>query len=248
MRIEITFRGKEKTIALPFRYPELVQGMIYRHLPAHHAEKLHNQGFLHGKRRFKLFTFSRILGETIRKPPLEKHQLIFRSPIRLLIASPIEWLLPEFAEALLRSERILLGSQSLWVEKISVYQPVEIQPPLRLKMLSPVTIYSTVQTATGKKKTYYYSPREAEFSELLTENARKKLALLYRTESRASFTLTPVSRPREHPIIYKGTLVKAYSGIFEATGDAELLRVTYECGLGSKNSQGFGMWEVLPNP
>ncbi len=247
MRIEITLRSSDPKgkIVLPFRYPELVQALVYRHLTPRHAEKLHNDGFIHGKRRFKLFTFSRLRGPRERT---EKHGngfLIFKERMYLQISSPVDWLLPEIAESLIKSGNIVLGKNHLSVESIKVFQPVILEPPFTLRMLSPVTMYSTLKKADGKKKTYYYNPREEEFSILLSRNAQKKYELVYKTQRDGYFTLIPLRPPRLHPVNYKGTIIHAYSGIFKAEGDPELLQVTYECGLGAKNSQGFGMWELV---
>ena len=43
--------------------------------------------------------------------------------------------------------------------------------------------------------------------------------------------------------MFKNTVVKAWSGIYERTGPPDLLRLAFDCGLGAKNSQGFGMIE-----
>jgi CRISPR-associated endoribonuclease Cas6 len=32
--------------------------------------------------------------------------------------------------------------------------------------------------------------------------------------------------------------------VFELSGDPALIAITYEAGLGNKNSEGFGMWEI----
>jgi len=34
-------------------------------------------------------------------------------------------------------------------------------------------------------------------------------------------------------------------GIYELKGNPELIRIGYEAGIGSKNCQGFGMFEVM---
>ena len=245
MRITIELTSDQNRICLPFRYPEFVQAMIYRSLTPQHAEKLHNEGFLHGKRPFKLFTFSRILGKRVKGKNVPAGMICFSPPVKLHIASPVSWLLPEMADHLLRVGEISLGSEKLLVKSIMVCQRPAFQPPLRIRMLSPVTIYSTLTTSDGRKKTYFYHPTEKEFSALLSENARKKHQLLYHTSRDGAFQLVPISRPRENPVIFKGTFIRAWSGVFEMDGDVELIQVTYDCGLGAKNSQGFGMWEVV---
>ena len=47
-----------------------------------------------------------------------------------------------------------------------------------------------------------------------------------------------------HPIIYKGSYIKAYSGIYELYGSDELKQFAYDVGFGERNCQGFGMFEI----
>ncbi|MFN7181678.1 MAG: CRISPR-associated endoribonuclease Cas6 [Planctomycetota bacterium] len=44
-----------------------------------------------------------------------------------------------------------------------------------VKMLSPITIYSTLTKRDGSKKTYYYNPFENEFGQLIRDSGVKKI-------------------------------------------------------------------------
>ena len=44
---------------------------------------------------------------------------------------------------------------------------------------------------------------------------------------------------------YRETVIKGWMGRFVLKGNRKLLKLGYECGIGSKNSQGFGMVEVV---
>lgn len=116
-----------------------------------------------------------------------------------------------------------------------------------IRMLSPVTMYSTLKTPTGRKKTYYFSPFESEFSELLEGNLKKKYEALYRSEPNGlSFSIEPigVSKRDEKIIDYKGTVIKSWMGRYRLSGSLELMKLAYDTGLGAKNSQGFGCFEI----
>lgn len=65
--------------------------------------------------------------------------------------------------------------------RVKVFPEPPIQDDVTIRMLSPVTIYSTLFSANGKKKTYYYSPFEKEFSQLIRANILKKYEALYGT-------------------------------------------------------------------
>ena len=43
---------------------------------------------------------------------------------------------------------------------------------------------------------------------------------------------------------YRGTIIKGWMGRFVLNGNKKLLKLGYDCGIGAKNSQGFGMVEV----
>ena len=113
-------------------------------------------------------------------------------------------------------------------------------------MLSPVTIYSTLQSPTGKK-TYYYNPREKEFSILIRDNLLKKYQAYYkRSPDNDEFSIEPlrVSKKDEKIVSYKGFIIKGWMGLYRLNGSPELLKLAYDAGIGGKNSQGFGCFGI----
>ncbi|MFY9273013.1 MAG: CRISPR-associated endoribonuclease Cas6, partial [Thermacetogeniaceae bacterium] len=46
-------------------------------------------------------------------------------------------------------------------------------------------------------------------------------------------------------IYYRDFVIKGWLGIYEIEGDPRLLKLAYSAGLGAKNSQGFGMIDVI---
>ena len=64
-----------------------------------------------------------------------------------------------------------------------------------------------------------------------------------------NITITPVRlTPADKYItIYKNTIIEAYRGIYVLSGRPEFLDFLYNVGLGSKNSQGFGLFDVINN-
>jgi CRISPR-associated endoribonuclease Cas6 len=111
--------------------------------------------------------------------------------------------------------------------------------------LSPITVYSTLYTAEGRKKTYYFSPYEQEFSQLVSINLARKYRAYKGEDVQDNVSITPIGRPRERIVLFKGTVIKAWTGRFIVKGDERLIEIAYEAGIGSKNSAGFGMVEVV---
>ncbi len=244
MRVTLELGYKNGKLSLPVHYNYLVQGFLYRNITEELGDFLHDEGFVYGKRRFKMFTFSRLRGEY----ELRGDRIEFRlpPPVRLTISSPYGRFIEEFANMLLRREELELGGHRIYVGSIRVHPEPEIGAEMKVKTLSPVVVYSTLQTKEGKKKTYYYSPYEAEFADLVDNNLRKKYEAFFGKAVRArKLKMEVAGRAGEKIVKYRGTVIKGWMGRFVLKGDKRLLKLGYESGIGSKNSQGFGMVEVV---
>lgn len=223
--------------------------MIYHNLDRSLAGQIHEQGTPLGRRSFKFFTFSRITGNFHR----DGERIFFNGPVKLHIGSVHQEILQSLVEHLLRNPSIHLGAQDFEIHSIEVESLPEIQRPVRVRTLSPVTVYSTLSTAEGRKKTYYYSPQEQDWEEKLLDNLRRKAQALGWPESQltnldnGNAHIRPVrASNRDLKILkYHDTVIKAWSGIYEVDLPEPFFLLAYDSGLGSKNPQGFGMVEVL---
>jgi CRISPR-associated endoribonuclease Cas6 len=243
MRIKINLEPIGERLTLPSHYNYILQAFIYRNLSKTLAEKVHSQGFAFEKRQFRLFTFSRLLGSFQRN----QDTIFYQNTISLWVASPLTEILESFASHLARKGKIKLGTSYCRITGIEVPFKEEYDNSVTVKMLSPVTAYSTLLTLDKKRKTYYYSPFEEDFKRICHQNLLKKYQILNNKalDSNINFSIIPerVSKRNEHIIMYKGTVIKAWSGIYRLEGSPELIKVAFDCGLGAKNSQGFGMIE-----
>jgi CRISPR-associated endoribonuclease Cas6 len=245
MRISISF-VTENGLILPLSYNYAVQSLILRHIDEKLGQFLHDKGYMLGKRSFKMFTFSRILGKV--KFLLSQKQFKIGSPFKIVISSPIKEFIQSLAENLVKTDGVTLAGTRVYLESINVYLMPKLNEETFIEMLSPVTVYSTLKTPEGKKKTYYYTPFEADFSRLICENLRKKYKALYGKDANSlAITIEPVKVSKKSLVIvnYKGTVIKGWLGRYKITGSPELIALAYDAGLGSKNSQGFGCFEVI---
>jgi len=250
MRLNITFTFLKEEIIFPLNYNYGLQSFIYDHISEKLATFLHNKGYLVGKRRFKLFTFSRLLGKFRIDFPQEK--IIFTGPFHFYVSSPIDDFIQQFAEDLIKAGEVKLFKEPFAIASIEVNPVPTIRSPLIIKMLSPLTIYSTFFSPQGKKKTYYYSPFEKEFSNLIKENLIKKYRALYKAiPSNDDFTITRIKVTKNSEKIIKYTpkkesytVIKGWMGLYKLQGNSKLIHLGYEAGLGSKNPQGFGMFDI----
>ena len=243
MRLKIVLHSQNKPIKLPQHYNSVIQGFIYRNLDRALANRLHNQGYKYEKRSFKLFTFSRISGKFTK----EENTLFFKGGITFYISSPITDILESFALHLVKKKYTILNRQRVMLQSIEVLYPMEPEEENIIKTLSPITVYSTLLKRDGKKKTYYYNPFEEEFSKLIRQNLLKKYQIIHGEKKDLPFSIEAekVNKKNEHIVYFKETIIKAWSGIYRIKGAKELIKIGYEAGLGAKNSQGFGMIEII---
>ncbi|MFW6129578.1 MAG: CRISPR-associated endoribonuclease Cas6 [Atribacterota bacterium] len=244
----MTLEKRDSLITLPISYNYYVQSMIYHNISDKLADELHKKGFPFEKRKFRMFVFSRIQGRY--KTNKNDKKIIFESPISIIFSTPYNVLTQSLAEKIMKEGDIRIGGNELFINSIQVYKNKMFDSTLKIKILSPVTVYSTLYKNNDEgKKTYYYNPYEEEFNELIHDNIIKKYIAFYEKEPEdKNFNIEPfkVSQRRNHVVsFYKGTVIKGWTGIYQLTGSPELIDFSYDAGLGSKNSQGFGMWEVV---
>jgi len=274
MRIKISYESKEKGLLLPLHYNYYLESLIYHTFSKEVATILHDEGFAFDKRRFRLFTFSRILNKgkkvtdrqfkALKKELNIKNYLAFRSRrkttvdealyfnngISFYFSSVKDFIIEDMGNRAISLPNSSLLDQDIFIKSIEVLTPPKFENKMNIKMLSPLTMYSTVKTSDGNNKTYYYSPYEKEFSGLITKNAKKKYKTAYNKEIEGNLQLTPLhfEERRNRAVIYfKNTRIDGWTGVFKLEGNPELIKITYDTGLGGKNPEGFGMWEPFEN-
>ena len=249
MRLVLTFEPVEGVLPLPIHYNHLVQGMIYRSLDRALRNWLHQEGFVFHKRHFKLFTFSRLMAKR-RTLNRETRSIVFEGPVRFKVGSVEPKILESLAIYLVKNREVRLNGTRCQFQAVEVEMPVHVEGPVIVKTLSPITVYRTLYTADGRKKTYYFNPWEDEFEELVLDNLRRK-AKAY--AERTGEKIPPLEggsiksfKVRKEVIIkFKGTVIKGWDGLFEVHLPDPYFQLAYHAGLGAKNSQGFGMVEVV---
>ncbi len=230
----------ENIIRLPKNYNSLLQAFFYRNMDPILSRFLHDIGFVYGKRRFKMFTFSKIIGKMVKK---SKTTVSFLPPITIYFASPLADIISSSAKTFLKKENLTLGRNRLFLDSIEVITP-DVSEEITVRCLSPITVYRT-PINSEIKKFIYFNPWQEEFYELIRNNLVKKYELIYTKIPREELKIEPVklSQTYRKKIVYKGTLIEAWEGYFKLSGSSDILRLALEAGLGAKNPQGFGMVE-----
>lgn len=229
---------------MPLHYNALVQGLVYHLLGEETGRQVHDEGFSAGKRRYRMFTFSRLRGRYVLQRA--EGQIQFPDGVTLLVSSPYRDFCEDVAQVVVRQDRVRLGTQWLRVHTVSLTSPAVPGSEAVFRTLSPVTVYSTVSRPDGTRFTYYFEPGSREFARLLSQNLLRKFeaftGMPYRGEG---VEFQWVGRSDLSVVRYRGGIIKGYMGCLRGRGDLALLQLGLEAGLGAKNAQGFGMVEVV---
>lgn len=242
--LELSFDG---ILGLPLDYNIFVQSFIYSNIDANLASYLHDHGFVYGKSVFKLFAFSRIIG----KYELNKTQktITFQSPIHIYFTTPLDYFANSLVNTMLHNNDLHLARKqveiaALYADKNQVALPSD-QVRAQVKPGSIVTAYKTVLLPDGKRRTEYRFPRDEDYDDLMMNNLLKKAGALGLHVPNPKLAITTRRPPKMRIVFYKGFSIKGHEEMMTITGSRELINIALAAGLGSKNSQGFGMLELL---
>ena len=240
----------ESHITIKQSYNNVLQALVYQFLDRLDAVWLHDNGFENNSRKFKLFTFSGIR-ERGRVNSREK-TFAFSNKISFYLSSPVDWILTQFASNIIKARDLNFGNNRVSVESIAVMKKKTINGgSIMIRALTPIEVHSTFIKPDGRKLTYYYNPFEDGFAKLVNENLKKKWKAFYKKEMPGDISIKPLfTGSRNERIRYfeagsRKTLIKGWVGRYELSGDKELLKFALDAGLGSRNSQGFGMVELV---
>lgn len=237
MRLSINFYCSSRII-LPISYNYVIQSTIF-HLLSKTFPNIHDVAPITRKRQFRPFVFSRLKSNSYQ---IKNGKISFGSPVNLKIASPNDQIIQILANELLKTQEIKLNENSLVLNNLKITLPEPQTNSIVVKTLSPVTIHSTLTSSDGKKKTYYYSPNESDFSSQIKANLlRKSEAFGNQDRISQNFGIKAITKPKHRTVNYKGFIIVAWDADFRISGEKELLKLALNWGLGARNAQGFGM-------
>lgn len=242
---------------LPINYQYEQSAAIYKILSGAdeaYASWLHDNGFrLESGKTFKLFVYSRFKIENFR---------ILRDTERLQIFSnTVEWqvgFLPEkstekFIQGVFQDQVFEIGDTKSVVQFI--VRSVEVMPEpdyserMVFSTLSPICL----KYQQSDNKVTYLNPTDARAPFLLFNGLFDKYKLFYGKD--CPYTLSEcrlkiLDIPKSALIKIKTgmpeeTKIRGFMCRFEVAAPIELMRLMYEGGVGSLNSQGFGCLRVV---
>ena len=245
MQLLVTHELKEELV-LPLNYHHILQAIIYRGLEdsdefhrEHFNDFLHDKGFSNGKRSYKLFTFSLLQG----KYEIEGRKIVFRDKVSFEVRSPDSLVIQRLAGGFAKNG-IQYGDVHVSDVKTVLKDRTVENDVVPVEMVTPICVYST---DSETKKTHFYDPSEPEFGEAVNDNFIRKYTAFCGVEPESDVVIEPIRiTPKDKFVTnYKGFYISGWKGVYCLYGERKYLDFLYQAGLGSRNSQGFGMFRLL---
>ena len=247
MQIQLSF-ALDTPISLPLSYHKLIQAYIYNILnqsDPEFATFLHDTGYGSGSKTYKLFVFSLLQGNN--RTDIPSKAITFYDKVSLEIRSPKEEFCQKLLDGIQKAPDHKLSKQTLKLDNCSFSRYEITKDCVNIEMLSPLCLSSPNSPDPGILKTFYYNPLDLGFTKALNSNTiRKYEAFSGNTDSIDLSLETLELRTKDKYVTsFDNTWITAWNGEYSLKGNPEILTFLYNAGLGSRNSQGFGMFKVL---
>ena len=239
MKYALRFRT-ETPLQLPVNYNKILQAAILNWLQNQEATVfLHDVGYEHHHRKYKLYTFSDIRGEYRYLEKIRRIEYLDEFYIFLSFYSDdYEWIVNDNVK---NKKPIVFGTNV--VPLIDAMVADEVYQSCIVDTASPITVHSTFEKQDGRKITHYYEPTEKGFSEMVRNNLIRKYVSYHGVEPEsADFSIKPYNckKLRRIDTSYDRIVIRAWRGSYEIDGSPELIKMALLAGIGERNAIGFG--------
>lgn len=246
MKMQLKFIFKtDSLLYLPLGHHDILQGFIYNKLKnnSKYAAFLHDVGYYDNAHNFKMFVFSTLKGDH----HIDNSRIVYTNNLYLEIRSPMD----EFCNILLHSiqdnSSAELNNQPIHLYDWCISDKQIHTTSIDIKMASPLTL-STTYYKNDKKKTRYLSPSDNDFNCAFIHNTKSKYKAFYKKDLSSDLQLSPINVGLKDKYVTKfknHIFINAWNGTYRLDGDSSLLSFLYDTGIGSRNSQGFGMFDIV---
>lgn len=230
----------EPELKLPINYQHILQAIIYegiREIPEY-AKQVHDYGYHKGKRTYKLFQFSLLRG----KYRIEQKKIIFEEDVSFEIRSVDSQLIHTLKDYF-ENKGITYGDQHYTVASVQLEDRTIESEDILVRMKTPITVHATDKFT---KQTVFFRPDEARFAEYVNANFKRKYCAYTGVKPEEDIEIQPVTFSDRDKLVtkYKNFYISGWYGIYRLRGKRRYLDFLYQTGIGEKNAQGFGMFEI----
>lgn len=243
MRLKISLTSKNGNYLIPYNYNHILSAIIYRKIA-----DLDLAAKLHFSKDFKFFTFSQL---NIPNRMRGNGGIISKDgKFHFFISSPNDYLIQSMVEGYLKDPEVIFMNTKLSVQKVELLKKPQFKKRMNMKTLSPL-VARIKREQKGKIKVRDLDPHDLIFYAGIQKNLIRKYKSYYGDYDGDEYVqIIPEqsSVQRKRIRIKKDeqeTFQKAYNMRFEIEADKRLLEFAYDCGLGERNSMGFGMVMAL---
>lgn len=240
----------DKPTTIPFSYGRMIQGALYA-CWADSQPLLHDVGYPaldgmdadHGaSKTFRLFTFGPI--ERAKRVDVKRKALTVEGAFSFEVRSPVDALIDAVNDHLCGTGELSLGRDVFPVDVLEERRRTYFPSRAVISMKSPLTVHTT----TEDDHTRYYSPVEKDFVPLIQENLRAK-ANAFGMDDPGELQLLPLEESLKKRVsTFKGIYVTGWTGTFAIAAPRTTIEFLYYTGLGARNSQGYGMFDIDERP
>ncbi len=240
MQLRISHEVKEPLV-LPLNYQYFIQSIIYRNIGSEteYSAFLHDKGFSFMDRQYRMFVFSLLEG----KYEISQGKIIFRDYVSFEVRSPEVNIVRLLKENLEQNGINYLGQHYDNIQ-LELLDRTITSDTIKIRMKSPICVYSTEEET---KKTIYFSPNDEDFAGIVGDNFIRKYYAYKGIIPETDILLKPIRVTQKDKFVtkYKGIYVSGWKGIYELYGEPKYLDFLYQTGIGSKNAQGFGLFDIV---
>lgn len=257
MRFKITLNRTGRQRMLPMDYQYYLSAWIYKVIGKADPEFsnfLHTEGYSSGNKKFKLFCYSPL---NFGRPTLWKEKTLFEIHTDQLFLS-VSFNLAEAAEkfiiGLFNNQQVYVGDQfnglDLVVSQVERLPEPQLKSTMNYRAISPVVISLKDDNS---KYAQYLSPADNGYNELLRQNLWNKYESIPNVAALpegSDFWFNAKGNPKSKlvtlkPYTAEQSKVRGFVFDFTLTCPEEIHQLVLACGIGEKNSTGFGWTEKI---
>ena len=238
--MQITIQLIGSPITLPIATNESVQGLIYKAISEDplYSHEVHDVGLSTEGRKYKLFTF----GDPVGRYSIRDRVIEYTDGLLLTVRSVDPYFIQLLFHYFKSRKEVRLGNNTVRVGDVDLGDERIFDDCITVRTKSPITAYITEKDG----HTTYFTPEDKAFYESIVSNARRKWISAYGNDEGFRLKIYPANGTRfiKRATVFKSTYITAWHGSFVLEGEPRVLDFLYRAGIGSKNSQGFGMLEL----
>lgn len=240
MQLTVQFDINEP-LTLPISYNHILQSILYQTLSTqpHFSDLLHNRGFTYGSRQYRLFTFSLLEGSY----KVRNKRITFYDHVSFEVRSPESYLIRVLCRGF-RENGIVFSRRRIENVRADMSDVSVEEPDIFVEMRTPIVVYSTDPES---RRTTFYTPVDEEYSLLLNDNFVRKYQAFSDNMPESGVLIEPWQIRNKDKFVtnYKGQYITGWKGVYRISGARKYLDFLYQTGIGGKNAQGFGMFDIL---